>query len=152
MSIHKIISGGQSGVDRSALDFSLLYKIECGGWCPKGRLAEDGIIPLKYPLIETKEPEPIYRTMRNIESSDGTMIIYQGAMDKGSQQTVDYAKKVSAPYILIDLKESFSSAQIKDWLIMNHVKILNIAGSRESNCHGIYKESFNFLNQIKHLF
>jgi hypothetical protein len=152
LTIYKIISGGQSGVDRSALDFSLQYKIECGGWCPRGRLAEDGIIPEMYPLIETKESEPIYRTMRNIESADGTLIIYRRKMDKGSRQTADYAKKVSAPYLIIDLKKSFSAAKIKDWLIMNRIKILNIAGPRESNSPGIHKAAFNFLEQIKHLF
>ena len=152
MRIHKIISGGQSGVDRSALDFSLQNNIKCGGWCPKGRLAEDGQIPQKYLLSETEETKVIFRTIKNIEASDGSMIIYRRMMDKGSLQTVHYAKTNAVPYIMIDLEKPFSIGLIKDWLDANHIKTLNIAGPRESNSPGIYKEAFDFLEQIKHLF
>lgn len=152
MTISKIISGGQSGVDRSALDFSLQFNIDCSGWCPKGRMAEDGIIPIKYPLIETKETEPIYRTIKNIEASDGTLIIYRKNLDKGSHQTLDYAQKIEVPVLLFDLSKLTSVDEIQNWIISNQINILNIAGSRESNSPGIYHETFDFLKKIQHLF
>ncbi len=73
----KIISGGQSGVDRAALDFCLENNIPCGGWCPKGRMAEDGRISDKYPLIETESEDYAERTRLNVENSDGTLIIFR---------------------------------------------------------------------------
>ena len=72
----KIVSGGQSGVDRAALDFALENKIPCGGWCPKGRLAEDGRIHHRYPLRETSSTDYRVRTQANVEDSDGTLILY----------------------------------------------------------------------------
>ncbi len=92
--IRKIISGGQTGVDRSALDFCLQNNIECGGWCPKDRIAEDGMIPLKYPLKETTEVDSIFRTHKNIIEADGTLIIFSKIMDEGTSRTKLYAEKI----------------------------------------------------------
>ncbi len=152
MTIHKIISGGQSGVDRSALDFSLQNNINCGGWCPNGRWAEDGIIPSKYPLVETVETETIYRTMKNIESSNGTLILYNKSMDKGTKQTLNYAQKLNVPVLNIDLSKKISENILQNWIRTHKLKTLNIAGPRESNSPGIYHESLDFLNKMKHLF
>ncbi len=152
MKVHKIISGGQTGVDRSALDFSLHNKIQCGGWCPQGRLAEDGIIADRYPLTETKQSDVIYRTQRNIEEADGTLLIYNQKMDTGTMKTSTYATAINAPLYKIDLSISFNKDSFRNWLSTNKIKILNIAGPRESYGNGIYQLSYNFLTQMKGLF
>jgi len=99
----KIISGGQTGVDRAALDFCLENDISCGGWCPKGRLAEDGCIAEKYLLIETETKDYAERTLLNVENSDGTLIIYKNEMDGGSELTLEFVKEKKKPHFLIDL-------------------------------------------------
>lgn len=152
MKVQKIISGGQTGVDRAALDFSLHNKIHCGGWCPQGRLAEDGIIHIRYPLIETQQSDVIFRTQKNIDEADGTLLIYNQNMDKGTKQTLSYASDKNKPLYKIDLSKSFNKLDLKNWLVSYNIKKLNIAGPRESYYNGIYQQSYNFLRQIKELF
>jgi len=87
--IRKIVSGGQTGADRAALDVALDLGITCGGWVPKGRLAEDGEIPVDYPnLVEAEDAEPNTRTALNIRDSDATLILSQGELHGGSMFTV----------------------------------------------------------------
>lgn len=97
----KIICGGQSGVDRAALDFALKNGIQCGGWCPNGRLAEDGIIHVNYPLKESITSSYEERTMLNVRDADGTIIIYENETDKGTQLTIDIAHSMNKPLIKI---------------------------------------------------
>lgn len=150
--IRKIISGGQTGVDRSALDFSLQNNIHCGGWCPKDRIAEDGIIDIKYPLKETTEKPPIYRTKLNIEDADGTLIIFSNKMDKGTSHTLNHVQEINSPVYLVDLAKPFSKHKFAEWICSNRIKTLNIAGPRESNSPGIYKQTLAFLENLKELF
>ncbi len=150
--ILKIISGGQAGVDRAALDFSIQHQINCGGWCPKNRWAEDGKIDLKYPLTENQEMEPIYRTIKNIEISDGTLLLHKGSMDSGSIQTLKHARNTKSPILCIDISKRCSPDKIRNWMQKNEIRTLNIAGPRESNCPGIYKLTLDFLARIKFLF
>ena len=91
--LSRIISGGQTGVDRAALDAALEYNFPCGGWCPKGRLAEDGIISQKYPLKETESSEYEVRTKLNVRGSDGTLILTWGKPTGGTTLTVEFAKQ-----------------------------------------------------------
>src|SRR6266571_9073801 len=84
MVVSKIVSGGQTGVDRAALDVALELGIPCGGWCPRGRRAEDGIIPERYPLIETPTTAYPQRTERNVRDSDGTLVLTVGRADGGT--------------------------------------------------------------------
>lgn len=144
----KIISGGQTGVDRAALDFAIHHNIPCGGWCPKGRLAEDGIIPYKYLLKETSTKAYKERTEKNILDSDVTLIIYTGKIDIGSKLTDDLCIKYNKPKLLIDLDDNTQDLNITDWLLNYQINVLNIAGPRESNSPGIYKHTLIFLNQI----
>lgn len=144
----KIISGGQSGVDRAALDFCLENNIPCGGHCPKGRLAEDGRIADKYPLIETESDKYAERTRLNVENSDGTLIIFKGEMDKGTQLTLDIVDAKNKPHFLIDLSLNINTSIVKNWMINNDLETINIAGPREGNCLGIYKESKEILSAI----
>ena len=146
--IHKIISGGQSGVDRSALDFSIKHKIPYGGWCPRNRWAEDGKIPLFYNLTETKEEEKEFRTLKNVIGSDGTLIIYKGLMDEGTLKTIFFCKQHNKTFIEFDLLKNIDKAQFKNWTHTNLIRVLNVAGPRESNCPGIYNETSTLLEYL----
>ena len=143
----KIISGGQTGVDRAALDFALNYNIPCGGWCPKGRLAEDGVIPDKYPLKESNTLDYNERTEKNISFSDATIVIHSNKVDKGTKLTIDLCLKYHKPLLLINLN-NFKIAEIANWIQDHHINILNIAGPRESNSPGIYDKTLDLLNCI----
>jgi hypothetical protein len=133
----KIISGGQTGVDRAALDAALELNMECGGWCPKGRRAEDGPIPSKYPLQETKTDKYPERTIKNIFEADGTLIFTLGPPDRGTKLTLSMAAKMKKPHHVVDLS-SPDAAGISDWITKNKIAILNIAGPRESSKPGVY--------------
>src|SRR6516225_6913367 len=103
MTIAKIISGGQTGVDRAALDVALELGIPCGGWCPKGRRAEDGPIPQRYPLQETGSKEYPVRTAKNVRQADGTLILTRGPSDRGTALSVRLAGKHKKPCLCVDL-------------------------------------------------
>ena len=98
----KVISGGQTGVDRGALDAALAFEVECGGWCPAGRLAEDGTIPKRYPVMELANAGYAERTARNVADSDGTLIISNGEPIGGTRETVDRCIEMRKPYLIID--------------------------------------------------
>ena len=101
--VEKIISGGQTGVDRAALDVALAMGIDCGGWCPKGRRAEDGSIPSRYPLAETASPAYSQRTKRNVRDSDATLILARGQPRGGTLLTKRTAVELGKPCLSIDL-------------------------------------------------
>src|SRR5437899_3195627 len=98
----KIISGGQTGVDRGALDAALALQVECGGWCPAGRLAEDGTIPKRYPVMELANAGYAERTARNVADSDGTLVISNGVPLGGTGETVDRCIEMQKPHLIID--------------------------------------------------
>jgi hypothetical protein len=145
-----IISGGQTGVDRAALDFALNNGINCGGWCPSGRKAEDGKIPEKYPMIETSSNDYAVRTRKNVEESDGTLIIYDQNFDQGTGLTLNLCKKHNKPWLVIRLSGKNEKDRIHQWLKNNNIKILNIAGPRESIEKGIYIKTIKLLEIIFH--
>ena len=136
MPLLKIISGGQTGVDRAALDVALEFNIECGGWCPKGRKAEDGIIPKHYPLIELPDADYLKRTQQNVIDSDGTVIIYFGTLSGGTEITVKFCMTQKKPYLLIDASElspQRTAVRIDKFINDNSIAILNVAGPRASS-------------------
>jgi hypothetical protein len=155
--IEKILSGGQSGVDRAALDMAINLGIDHFGWCPKGRRAEDGVIPLRYSLKETESEDYEERTHRNIKDSDATLILVGlgssvDTISDGTKLTVEELNKSSKPYLIVEVldnhKNEINVNQVIDWLRSNDIKVLNIAGPRESTVPGIYDTSANFLNQL----
>ena len=144
----KIISGGQTGVDRTALDVAIELGIPSGGWCPKGRLAEDGVIDPKYPLQETDSPEYPVRTEMNVKDSDATLIITKGPVTGGTARTLELAEKHKKPHLVVDLSTRKDPMIVKKWLEFNQVGVLNVAGPRESKIPGIYDKAGDFLRKI----
>jgi hypothetical protein len=144
----KIISGGQTGVDRATLDVALELGIPCGGWCPKGRKAEDGPIPERYPLQETHSPNYSVRTEMNVRDSDGTLILTMGDISGGTALTLKAAKQFKKPYLIVDLSITFNPVSVVEWVIAYKIRVLNVAGPRESEAPGIYDKAFQFLRRI----
>lgn len=144
-----IISGGQTGVDRAALDVALDRGITAGGWCPLGRRAEDGIIPDRYPLTETTRANYFDRTKKNILESDGTLILNVGQMSSGTLATYKFAKR-KKPCLVIQLDEHKTGieTEIIDWLKQNNIRKLNVAGPREAKAPGINKKSYDLLTRV----
>jgi predicted Rossmann fold nucleotide-binding protein DprA/Smf involved in DNA uptake len=131
----KIISGGQTGVDRAALDAALKHAIACGGWCPAGRLDENGIIPPGYPVQELPAGGFAERTRRNVEDSDGTIIINNGELKGGTAETVQRCAELQRPHILIDASRTDASetaALICNFVREQNIAVLNAAGPRQS--------------------
>jgi predicted Rossmann fold nucleotide-binding protein DprA/Smf involved in DNA uptake len=131
----KIISGGQTGVDRAALDVALQHGIACGGWCPAGRLDEIDTIPARYPMQELRQGGFAERTRQNVSESDGTVIVYDRQLGGGSAETVRFCRELNRPHELID--SSIVSAEtaadlIRVFLAKHQIDILNIAGPRQS--------------------
>ncbi len=145
----KIISGAQTGVDRAALDVALKYRIECGGWCPAGRLDEFGRIPNHYPVQELTAGGFTERTRQNVKDSDGTVIIYPGKLSGGTEQTVRFCIDVRRPHQLIDAsKASAEDAEklIVDFVCKNKIDVLNVAGPRQSEWPEGYDYAFRVLD------
>ncbi len=141
----KIISGGQTGVDRAALDAAMATGITHGGWCPRGRLAEDGIIPAHYQLCETESTEYAVRTERNVVDSDATLLLCRGPLTGGTELTRRLAIKHKRPHLIVNLLENPQPSAVADWLKAIRAVTLNVAGPRESQNPGIAKEAKDFL-------
>ncbi len=142
MLCQKIISGGQTGVDRGALDAAIFLGMPCGGWCPEGRMAEDGAISKKYPLKEIKGGYYDDRTKKNAEEADGTLIIYDHTLAGGTLFTHEVSIQTGKPVFLLKTEGGCTNIQygkIKKWLYTHHIKALNVAGPRESEWEGAYK-------------
>jgi hypothetical protein len=136
--LKKIVSGGQTGADRAGLDVALAVSLPVGGWCPKGRRAEDGPIPSRYPLVETSEADYDTRTRRNVEDSDGTLILNLGKLDGGTALTAKLAQQIGKPCLIVALEDGIEPTAFQTWLEANQIAVLNIADPRESKRHGVY--------------
>ena len=143
--LKKIISGGQTGVDRAGLDAAMELNIPVGGWCPKGRKAEDGPIDKKYPHQETTSGDYSVRTGLNVKDSDGTLIFTIGKPTGGTALTVKKAKAFNKPYLVIDLDKKDDFLAVKTWLIDNNIEVLNVAGPRGTNFPDVYERSKDYL-------
>ena len=152
--IQKIISGGQTGVDRAALDAAIKLTIPHGGWIPQGRLTEDGPLPPEYQLQETRSNSYADRTEKNVMDADATLIISRGALNGGSEYTREMAIKHNRFWLHIDLNEipAFQAAiAINDWIAKKGIAILNVAGPRASKDPKIYKDTLNILESSYYL-
>jgi hypothetical protein len=146
--VEKIISGGQTGVDRAALDVALAMGIHCGGWCPKGRRAEDGRIPSRYPLVEMTSAAYAARTKRNVREADATLILSRGEPRGGTLLTQRTVARLGKPYLSVDLDSPTALAEIRVWLRENTIRILNVAGPRESQSPGITLQATQLLHEL----
>jgi hypothetical protein len=144
----QVVSGGQTGVDRAALDVALELGLPCGGWCPKGRRAEDGALDPRYPLIETPLEDYWQRTEWNVRDSDGTLVLTRGTPTEGTAFTVEIAKKLGKPCLVLDLTEAPKESAVTAWAAEHNVRALNVAGPRESKCPGIYSQAAQFLKTV----
>jgi len=142
--VEKIISGGQTGADRAALDVALELKIPCGGWCPKGRRAEDD----RYPLEETLSSDYRVRTRLNVEAADATLVLTRGPVTAGADLTIKLAREKGKPLLIIDLNQNPDPAAVKKWLKAEGVRTLNVAGPRESKMPGLHAFAVEFLRAV----
>ena len=151
--IKKIISGGQTGADRAALDVALMFNIPYGGWIPKGRLSEDGPISEKYQLREMPTSSYPARTEKNVIDSDGTVIFTHGHLTGGSKLTQELANRHDKPCLHIDLEEITTLQTIpviRGWMSHHGIDVLNVAGSRASKDPVIYSKVFDII-KVLHL-
>lgn len=147
----KIISGGQTGVDRAALDVALKHGIKCAGWCPVGRLDEFGRIPDHYPVKELEVGGFTERTLQNVEDSDGTVIIYFDKVSGGTEETVRFCAQQGRPHELIDASQistEDAAKLISDFVHEHKIEILNVAGPRHSD----WPEGYDFASRALDLF
>ena len=152
----KLISGGQTGADRAALDVALELGIDHGGWVPKGRAAEDGPLPDRYRVRETPSEDPAERTERNVEDSDATLLISRGPLAGGSELTRAFAAGLGKPVLHVELGKlgaSEAADRIARWLGVLGCRTLNVAGPRASEEAGIYAAASAVLRHAlsKHL-
>jgi len=144
----KVISGGQTGVDRAALDAALALGIPVGGYCPRGRRAEDGPIATSYPLTETVSADYPERTARNVREADGTLILTLGAPSGGTTLTRELAERHGKPCLVIDLSQPADMNATRIWIARHGIRTLNVAGPRESSRPGIYGQARDFLQRV----
>lgn len=157
--VSRIVSGGQTGADRGALDAAIDMGIPHGGWCPLGRAAEDGVVPLGYTLRETTSTHYGQRTALNVRDSHGTLMVSfaaeQQAMTGGTKFTRDVAKKQRKPLLHVQLHaghvhdiSAATLAAIRAWLKRTNVRTLNVAGPRESKEPGIQEATREFVTLL----
>lgn len=147
--LKKIISGGQTGVDRAALDVAMRLGVDHGGWVPKGRMAEDGVLPPHYAVQEMPTAAVEARTEKNVQDSDGTLIISRGSPTGGTDHARKMALKHGRQLLHVDLslgqQASSAGSLVASWIEMNRIEILNVAGPRASHDPAIYMDAVNIL-------
>lgn len=143
-----VVSGGQTGVDRAALDVALSLGLRAGGWCPAGRCAEDGAIPARYPLRETPSGDVRQRTQWNVRDADGTLVLTRGAPAGGTLRTIDLAQRMNRPVFVVDVDHPPSADAVHAWLAAMRIRNLNVAGPRESEAPGIGAAAAGWLREV----
>jgi Circularly permutated YpsA SLOG family len=144
----KVVSGGQTGVDRAALDAARALGLPCGGWCPRDRRAEDGLIAAIYPLMETPSTDYAQRTRWNVRDSDGTLVLTRGRVEGGTAFTVAVARRRRRPLLVVDLATEPDPVEADRWVREAGIGVLNVAGPRESQRPGIGAEARAFLERL----
>jgi hypothetical protein len=146
--LERIVSGGQTGVDRAALDAAMELGVEVGGWCPRGRLAEDGAIDEAYPLKETPSEQYEERTRWNVRDSDATLILTWGEPVGGTAYTIEIAEELGKPCLIVDLGADGDAELALEWIEEVDPRLLNVAGPREGTRPGAYTGAKAFLQEM----
>ncbi len=146
--LQRILSGGQTGVDRAGLDAAIETGLPIGGWCPKERWSEDGRIPDRYDLAKTPLADAAQRTEWNIRDSDGTLVLTFGEPMGGTALTLRLAREHRKPSHVVDLGGHPDPEAAMAWLEENGIRVLNVAGPRESECPGIHERAATFLERL----
>ncbi|MBI2824072.1 MAG: putative molybdenum carrier protein [Planctomycetia bacterium] len=149
--IRRIISGGQTGADRAALDVAIELAIDHGGWVPAGRWAEDGPIARRYRVRETDSPSPAVRTECNVRDADATLLFSHGTLSAGSALTLAIARQQGKPVLHVDLAElddAKAAAHVSAWLATEGPKVLNVAGPRATSDPLIYDAVSRVLRRV----
>ena len=142
------MSGGQSGADRAALDVVLALGLPVGGWCPRGRRAEDGPIDPHYPLVETPSPDYLERTDWNVRDSDGTLIVARRPLSGGTALTERYARRRGKPCQVAHPDEAGAVDAVRRWIEDHAIATLNVAGPRESSGTGSYDATRRLMEAV----
>lgn len=140
--VTQLLSGGQTGVDRAALDVALALGLPHGGWCPQGRRAEDGALDARYRLTETPSRSYRQRTVWNVRDADATLIVNLGPLEGGTAATLAAAQRLGKPCLMLQLDElqpGQGEHQVRQWLESRPAGTLNVAGPREAKRPGIYE-------------
>jgi len=142
-----IVSGGQTGVDRAALDVARVLGLASGGWCPRGRRAEDGPIDACYPLRESASRDYAVRTRLNVRDSDGTLVLIRGPARDGTALTIRLARRLRRPLLVLNLASARLAGvrAVGRWLRRAGIMVLNVAGPREGKSPGVYALAVAFL-------
>ena len=143
----KVASGGQTGVDRAALDAARALGLPTGGWCPRGRLAEDGAIAADYPLLETPSEDYAERTEWNVRDADATLVLTRGRPSPGTALTIELARRLDRPLLVLDLRDDPDPGAVAAFVGDGAIALLNVAGPRESQSPGIGQEARAFLER-----
>ena len=146
-----LVTGGQTGIDRATLDFCLENRRPCGGWCPEGRMAEDGPLSLIYPVKELPGADYDQRTSANVRDSDATVIFFAGALHGGTLKSYESVKKDVKPVLLLDmtlLDTGGAQSHLADFIERYRPGILNVSGPRESEWPAGYDYCFEVLHMV----
>lgn len=143
----RIVSGGQTGVDRAGLEVAIALGIEHGGWCPLGRRSEDGTIPSRYLLQETDSIEYPFRTEKNVVDSDATLILYASRLKGGTLLTRRICERNAKEHLVVRF-DKHEPDLVRDWLRDVRPSALNIAGPRESTSQGIFELATQYLHAV----
>ncbi len=144
----RIISGGQTGVDRAALDAAQALGMPCGGFCPRKRRAEDGRIPERYPLTELASYVYAARTQANVEAADATLVLVPHTPSGGTKLTVQWCRRLGKPLLVVHPQEEGALQVALDWLMAVKPRVLNVAGPRASQWPEGYALAYAFLVRL----